>query len=73
VPIIDLNVKKAKLARAGADGTGIQVADVKGTLTGPAAKALNKAFRTTLFAKGIPLGTAVVKAVPYQTSPARST
>ena len=67
VPILDLNVKKATVARAGAGGTGIQVGNVKGTLTGIAATALNKAFRTTLFVKGLPLGTAVVKAVPYQT------
>jgi hypothetical protein len=67
VAILDLNVKKVKIARAGTDGTAIQVGNVKGTLTGAAAKALNKAFGTTLFKKGIPLGTAVVNAVPFQT------
>ncbi len=32
MPILDLNVKKATIARAGADPTGIQVGNVKGTL-----------------------------------------
>jgi hypothetical protein len=67
VAILDLNVKKAKIARGGADGTSILVGNVKGTLTGAAAKALNKAFDTKLFKKGIPLGTAAVDAVPFQT------
>ncbi len=67
VAILDLNVKRAKIARAGTDGTAIRVGNVTGTLTGAAAKALNRAFGTTLFTKGIPFGTAVVNAVPFQT------
>jgi hypothetical protein len=67
IAILDLNVKKAKISRGGTDGTALIVGNVKGTLTGVAARALNSAFDTTLFKKGISLGTASVNGVPFQT------
>lgn len=53
--IASLSLKSAKV---GADGPLTKTASgVRATLTAGAAKALNKAFRTTLFARGLKLGT----------------
>jgi hypothetical protein len=61
VRLLDLSLAKAKLGRSGVAYT---VANVKATLSRPAAKALNATLSTTLFKKGIPIGTARVRALP---------
>jgi Htaa len=57
VPLLDLNLSGAKISN---DGKGVTVRGVKATLTTEAAAALNKTFGVSLFAKGIPIGTAKV-------------
>jgi|tagenome__1003787_1003787.scaffolds.fasta_scaffold20687478_2 hypothetical protein len=57
VSVLDLDLTDAKIA---ASGRKVTIAGVKATLTGDAADALNAAFGTTAFQKGLELGTATV-------------
>lgn len=57
--ILNLDLSGAKVSRKGSRTT---VAGVVAKLTGGAAKALNQAFGTSAFAKGLVLGTATVRA-----------
>lgn len=59
IPTLDLHLGRAKVA---ATRRHITVTGVRATLTGTAATALNSYFSTTLFTKGLPLGTATVSA-----------
>jgi Htaa len=61
VTLLTLDTSKAKIARSGLDYriTGVRVA-----LTSAAAKALNATFHTTLFKKGLELGSVAVHARP---------
>jgi hypothetical protein len=61
VRLLDLSLKRAKISRS---GVAYVVRGVKATLAGPAAKALNATFKTTLFKRGIPIGTTRTRAVP---------
>jgi hypothetical protein len=63
VTVLSLSLAKAKVVRKGVATT---VKGVRATLSGQAAKALNAAFSTELFAKGLPIGTVKVKAKPAQ-------
>jgi hypothetical protein len=60
---LSLSLAKARVRR---DGLATTVTRVRATLTGQAAKALNAAFATNLFAKGLPIGSVSVRAVPAQ-------
>ena len=60
---LSLNLQRAKVSRP---GLGTTVKGIRAVLSGQAAKALNAAFSTNLFAKGLPIGTVVVRAVPAQ-------
>ena len=57
VSILDLDLSEAKIS---ASGRKLTIAGVKATLTQAAADALNAAFETHAFAKGLELGTATV-------------
>ena len=59
VTILSLSRTKAKVRRTGFDTT---VSGVKASLNSTAAKALNQAFDTSLFKRGLTLGTATVAA-----------
>jgi hypothetical protein len=59
ITVLDLNLTKAKIA-AGAHK--LQVSKITATLDGAAAKALNKYYSTTLFSKGLAIGTVRVSA-----------
>jgi hypothetical protein len=61
VPLLSVDLKKAKVAR---NGLGITVSRVGVALTGAAAQALNKTFRVKLFTRGLRLGTVVVRTQP---------
>ncbi len=61
--IFNLDLSKAKVSRK---GLGTTVAGVRAKLTGGAAKALNGAFGVKLFAKGLTVGTATVRAIPAE-------
>lgn len=61
--IFNLDLAKAKVTRA---GLGTTVTGVRAKLTGGAAKALNAAFGVKLFAKGLEVGTAAVRATPAE-------
>jgi hypothetical protein len=61
VPLLSLDLKKAKISR---DGLGITVRSVSVSLTAPAAQALNRTFKVRLFKKGLRVGTVVVKTQP---------
>jgi hypothetical protein len=56
--ILDLDLSAVKVARR---GRKLTVSGVSATLTKGAADALNGAFATHAFAKGLKLGTAVVR------------
>jgi hypothetical protein len=58
VSILNLDLSKAKVA---IKGRSVKVANVKATLTKAAAGALNQAFSTTAFKKGLDIGTATVR------------
>jgi hypothetical protein len=58
VSILKLDLSKAKVA---VKGKRVKVAGVKATLTKAAAGALNAAFSTHAFAKGLDVGTATVR------------
>jgi hypothetical protein len=60
---LSLSLAKARVKR---DGLGTTVTGVRAVLSGQAAKALNAAFATTLFAKGLPIGSVSVRALPAQ-------
>jgi hypothetical protein len=57
VSILSLDLSGASI---GINGTDVDVSGVEAALTQEAADALNAAFGTTLFAEGVPLGTATV-------------
>ena len=61
VRLLSVDLSKAKISR---DGFGITVKRVGLSLTGAAAKALNKTLKTKAFKKGLRLGHAVVKTQP---------
>jgi hypothetical protein len=61
IRLLDLSLTRAKLGRAGLAYT---VTGVKATLARPAARALNATFGVSLFRRGIPIGTASVRALP---------
>ena len=61
VTLLTLDLGKAKIARAGLD---YRITGVKVALTSAAAKALNATFHTTLFKKGLRLGSVTVHARP---------
>jgi hypothetical protein len=60
---LSLSLKNAKVVR---QGLGTTVKRVQAVLSGQAAKALNAAFDTSLFAKGLPIGSVTVKALPAE-------
>ena len=60
---LSLSLKNAKVVR---NGLGTTVKGVRAVLSGQAAKALNAAFDTSLFAKGLPIGSVTVKALPAE-------
>ena len=61
VTLLTLDTSKAKVTRAGLD---TKITGVRVLLTSAAAKALNATFHTTLFRKGLRLGTVAVTAKP---------
>jgi hypothetical protein len=61
--VLSLSLKRAKVVRKGLATT---VRGVRATLTADAAKALNAAFSTGLFARGTPIGAVTVRARPAQ-------
>jgi hypothetical protein len=61
--VLSLSLARAKVVR---DGLGTSVRGVRAVLSGQAARALNAAFDTRLFAKGLPIGGVTVRAVPAQ-------
>jgi hypothetical protein len=61
--VLSLSLDQAKLTR---NGLGTVVRGVRALLSGQAAKALNAAFGTDLFAKGLPIGRVTVRARPAQ-------
>ena len=60
---LSLSLKRAKVVR---QGVGITVSRIQAVLSGQAAKALNAAFSTSLFAKGLPIGSVTVRAKPAE-------
>jgi hypothetical protein len=63
ITVLSLNLSKAKIKRP---GLGTTVTGIRAVLAGQAAKALNAAFDTDLFAKGLPIGKVSVKAKPAE-------
>ena len=61
VTLLTLDTSKAKIAR---DGLDTKITGVRVLLTSAAAKALNATFHTTLFKRGLRLGTVAVTAKP---------
>jgi hypothetical protein len=61
VPLLSVDLSKAAVSR---NGLGITVRSVGVSLTGAAARALNKTFKVKLFKKGLRLGTVVVRTQP---------
>jgi hypothetical protein len=59
IPLLDLDLSDASIDR---DDGRVVVSDVRATLTGDAAGALNKTFDTTLFSEGLKIGDAKVTA-----------
>jgi hypothetical protein len=60
IPVLDLDLSKAKVS---AGATSLGVSGVVATLDSAAAKALNGYFGTTLFSKGLTIGTVRVGAI----------
>lgn len=60
---LSLSLKNAKVVR---NGFGTTVRGLRALLSGQAAKALNAAFQTNLFARGLPIGSVTVRATPAQ-------
>jgi Htaa len=61
--VLSLSLARAKLSRS---GLGTTVRGVRAVLSGQAARALNAAFDTRLFAKGLPIGRVALRARPAQ-------
>ena len=61
--VLSLSLTDAKIRRRGLNTV---VSGIRAVLSGQAAKALNAAFNTNLFAKGLPIGSVKVRAVPAQ-------
>ena len=61
--VLSLSLADAKIRRRGLNTV---VSGIRAVLSGQAAKALNAAFNTNLFAKGLPIGSVKVRAVPAQ-------
>jgi hypothetical protein len=61
--VLSLSLARAKVTRR---GFGTTVRGVRAVLSGQAARALNAAFSTKLFSKGLPIGQVTVKARPSQ-------
>ncbi len=61
VTLLTLDLSKAKIARAGLD---YRITGVKVSLTAAAAKALNATFHTSMFKRGLKLGSVTVHARP---------
>lgn len=61
VPLLSLDLSKAKITRS---GLGVVVRNVGVALTGTAASALNKTFKVKLFRKGLRIGAVTVTALP---------
>jgi hypothetical protein len=61
--VLSLSLDNAKVVRR---GLGTTVRGVRALLSGQAAKALNAAFRTHLFTRGLPIGKVTVRARPAQ-------
>lgn len=61
VPLLAIDLKKAKISR---NGLGVTVSSVGVSLTGAAAQALNRTFKVKLFKKGLRLGSVVVRTQP---------
>jgi Htaa len=61
--VLSLSLARAKVTR---NGLGTTVRGVRAVLSGQAARALNAAFDTSVFAKGLPIGRVAVRAVPAQ-------
>jgi hypothetical protein len=61
--VLSLSLRNARISR---QGLGTIVSRVRAVLSGQAARALNAAFQTSLFAKGLPIGRVTVRAVPGQ-------
>jgi hypothetical protein len=66
--VLSLSLKDARIQR---QSTGTTVSRVRAVLSGQAARALNAAFQTSLFARGLPIGSVRVKAVPAEVELAR--
>jgi hypothetical protein len=66
VKIADLDTSNAAVIRRGPGRIGTWIVRVQVDLSAEAAAALNQAFRTKLFAEGIPLGRADVRSEPRQ-------
>jgi hypothetical protein len=60
---LTLSLRNAKVVR---NGLGTTIRGVRALLSGQAAKALNAAFDTNLFARGLPIGSVTVRATPAQ-------
>jgi hypothetical protein len=65
---LTLSLRKAKIVR---NGLGTSIRGVRALLSGQAARALNAAFDTHLFARGLPIGSITVRATPGQVELAR--
>jgi hypothetical protein len=63
IPVLSLSLDDARVTRP---GLGTTVRNVNASLTGRAARALNAAFSTRLFARGLPIGKVAVRAVPAE-------
>ena len=61
--VLSLSLADATIRRRGLNTV---VSGIRAVLSGQAAKALNAAFNTNLFAKGLPIGSVKVRAVPAQ-------
>ena len=61
--VLSLSLADAKIRRRGLNTV---VSGIRAVLSGQAAKALNAAFNTNLFAKGLPIGSVKVRTVPAQ-------
>ena len=60
---LTLSLRNAQVVR---NGVGTTIRGVRALLSGQAARALNAAFATNLFARGLPIGSLTVRATPAQ-------
>jgi len=63
ITALRLSLRRARVTR---QGLGTTVSGIRAVLTGQAARALNAAFRTSLFSRGLPIGRVTVRARPSQ-------